>query len=206
MILPRKFALSKDNDYEHLAAASGRLRALLDAFAEGRLPDEYGEEQLAHYAASLLAHQRADGSFAACDKPEKLNADVQTDVHRFVNWAAAAFLCRFRSEFPERALGMSGLNQAIDSVLNTRIAADFSFPESGDAEPVQQLEAILVLSSGGVPGLLYSEAESAPELLAAINTLAADFRRRIRESDTRLPGDIEYRGFFEMAVSALESS
>ena len=55
MILARKFTLAEDDEYEHLAAAGGRLRSLLEAFTENRLPPDYGPEQLAGYARSMLS-------------------------------------------------------------------------------------------------------------------------------------------------------
>ena len=201
MILARKFTLAEDDDYEHLAAASGRLRAVLEAFAENRLPPDYGPEQLAGYARSLLSVQRSDGSFASFTDPDKLDADVRTDAHRFVSWAASAFLCRLQDVHD----GIEGLEEGIYAVLRSAVVADLNFPESGPAEPVQQVEAILILFSGGIPARLKADPFLAPELKDSLDCLTSDFRRRLESGDTSLPGGIDYESLFIRALAALES-
>ena len=204
MILARKFSLVDDGDYERLAAASGRLRALLEAFAEDRLPPAYGPEMLAGYARSLLAAQRPDGSFSSHADPESLDADARTDAHRFVTWAAAAYLGLLAERLPEAAASVDGLEEALDRALSSPAAADFSFPESGPAEPVQQVEAALILASGGIPRRLRDDAAGADAAARALADLASDFRDRLAAGDTVLPGGIDYRPLFEQALSALE--
>lgn len=203
MILARKFSLAEDDDYEHLAAAGGRLRALLEAFTEDRLPSEYGPEQLVGYARSLLAVQRPDGSFASCTEPEKLDPDVRTDVHRFVTWAGLAFLCRLQ-DFHAGGLN-ERLKEGISAALRCPVTADLSFPESGMAEPVQQVEAVLILSSGRIPARLKADPSLAPALKAVLDHLTSDFRRRLESGDTLLPGGIDYETLFRQALAALES-
>ena len=213
MILPRKFTLSEDNDYEHIAAASGRLRALLEAFTAGELPREYGMKQLAGYARSLLEVQRDDGSFSSYIEPERLDADVRRDALSFVTWAALAFLCRFEDAWKkagERAggdFGVSSENWAagISAAFRCLSAGDFNFPESGAAEPVQQVEAVLILSSGGIPGRLKANPEIAPEMKTGLNNLKEDFQSRLDTGNTSLTGGIEYESLFRMALEAMES-
>ncbi len=206
MIFARKFTLAEDDDYERIAAAGGRLRAVLEAFTENTLPREYGEEQLAGYARSLLAVQRTDGSFASYSDPEKLEDDVRTDAHRFVTWAALAFLCRLGDSREESAGDfIPGLETVILAAMRCPAASDFRFPESGEAEPVQQVEAVLILSSGGIPRRLEGSPTSAPELFSALNGLKADFRRRLETGNTALPGGIEYGALFRQALEGLES-
>ena len=205
MLLAHEFTQSSENDYEEIAAAGGRLRALLDAFAGNTLPGEYTEEQLANYAGSLLARQREDGSFSSYPRPEELEADVRTDAHRFVTWAALAFLCRFQ----DLSVGIPGieadvLEKSILSAMRSPVTGDFAFPESGEAEPVQQVEAVLVLSSGGVPGRVMGDSRIAPVLSAELGGLKADFLRRIRSGDTILPGGIDYKDLFLKALAGLE--
>lgn len=205
MILARKFTLADDNDYERLAAAGGRLRALLEAFTENRLPPEYGANQLAVFARSLVSLQRTDGSFSSSADPDRLEPDVRTDAHRFVTWAALAFLCRFRDLYADGAADVEGLNSSIAAALKSPAAADFSFPESGPAEPVQQVEAVLILSSGGIPARLAAEPNLAPEMKISLDQLISDFNRRIQTGDTALPGGIEYSPLFRQALSGLET-
>ncbi|MCK5735167.1 MAG: hypothetical protein KAH21_01765 [Spirochaetaceae bacterium] len=213
MILPRKFTLSEDNDYEHIAAASGRLRALLEAFTAGELPREYGMKQLAGYARSLLEVQRDDGSFSSCDKPEKLDADVRRDALSFVTWTALAFLCGFedtRKMAGEKADGDFGVSsenlaEGISAAFRCPSAGDFNFPESGAAELVQQVEAVLILSSGGIPGRLKANPGIAPEMNTGLNRLKEDFQQRLATGNTSLPGGIEYESLFMMALEAMES-
>jgi len=205
MILPRKYSLAADDDYEHIAAAGGRLRALLEAFREGSLPEDYGLDQLSVYAESLLKFQRKDGSFSSYEYPENLEADVGTDAHRFVTWAAAAFLCLFQESAEiSREQSLPGLDEGIRAVLNCPLAGDFSFPESGEAEPVQQVEAVLILSSGKIPERLKHRPSPGPALLPALDELKEDFRRRLDTGDTILPGGIEYASLFRQALNALE--
>jgi len=205
MILPRKFSLAADDDYEHVAAAGGRLRALLEAFSEGSLPENYGLEQLSVYSESLLMFQRKDGSFSSYEYPEKLDADTGADAHRFVTWAAAAFLCLFQDSVEiSREQGPSGLDEGILAVLNCPRTGDFSFPESGAAEPVQQVEAVLILSSGKIPGRLKRRPCPAPALLSALDELKEDFRHRLDTGNTMLAGGIEYAPLFRRAFRALQ--
>jgi len=205
MILPRKFSPASDDDYERIAAAGGRLRALLEAFSEGSLPDNYGMEQLSVYAESLLKFQRNDGSFSSYEYPENLEADVRTDAHRFVTWSAAAFLCLFQeSAGQSREYCPAGLEEGIFTVLNSPPAGDFSFPESGEAEPVQQVEAVLILSMGRIPGRLKQTPCPAPVLLSALEGLGKDFRRRLETGNTMISGEIEYAPLFQQAVNVLD--
>jgi|GEM_PF-2206034 len=208
MILSRKFTLAEDDDYEHIAAAGGRLRALLEAFSEGSLPPEYGPEQLAEYALSLLEAQRDDGSFSSCMYPEKLDADVRTDALRFVTWAALAFLCRFQDETAEQpnrfSVSVPGLEAGIRAAMDSPEIGNFLFPESGEAEPVQQVEAVLILSSGGIPGRLQDHPSTAPEMKAGLDALKTDFRKRLETGNTTLPGAIEYSDLFRQALAALD--
>lgn len=205
MILARKFTLAEDDDYERLAAASGRLRAVLEAFVEGRLPPEYGNKQLSVFARSLISNQRPDGSFSSCADPESLDPDVRADAHRFVTWAALAFLSRFQNLLELEAAGVEGLDSAIKAALTSPPVADFSFPESGPAEPVQQIEAVLILFSGGVPFRLYADPGLSPELKSSLDELKEKFRNRIETGDTTLPGGIDYKPLFSQALAALES-
>ncbi|RKX90018.1 MAG: hypothetical protein DRP70_01925 [Spirochaetes bacterium] len=211
MIFARKFTLAEDDDYERIVAAGGRLRALLEAFTVGQLPREYGLMQLAGYARSLLAVQRVDGSFSSYAHPEKLEIDVRTDAHRFVTWAALAFLCRFEDTWKktgEKAgeinLSDKELDEGISAVFRCPVVSDFTFPESGEAEPVQQVEAVLILSSGGIPGRLSADPSAAPELKAGLDVLKADFRHRLETGNTSLPGGIEYADLFHQAQEGLE--
>ncbi len=207
MILPRKFTAAEDNEYEHLAAVSGRLRGVLEAFSENRLPPEYGLEVLAGYARSLMASQRPDGSFSSSRNPDSLDADVKTDALRFVTWAAAAFLCLFETRYPDEAASMEGLGADLDAslaaVLNCPVISDFSFPESGEAQPVQQVEAALILASGGIPKRLKSRPEHGLGLASALENLIADFRMRLDSGTTALPGGIDYRPFFEQVLASV---
>lgn len=205
MILARKFTLAKDDDYEHLAAASGRLRILLEAFVEDRLPPEYGTDQLSAFALSLISHQRPDGSFASFSNPELLDSDVRSDAHRFVTWAALAFLCRLQNVLGLESEGVEGLDQAIKAALRSPAAADFSFPESGSAEPVQQIEAVLILGSGGVPLRLSSNSGLSPDLKASLDGLKDYFRERIETGNTMLAGGIDYDELFRQALACLET-
>ena len=203
MILARTFTQAEENDYERLAAASGRLRALLEAFAEDRLPSNYGPEQLAGYGKSLLKARREDGSFSSYEDLDDLEPDVRTDAHRFVTWAALAFLCRLRAVHPGAAAGIDGLDEVIRAGLRSPCAADFSFPESGDAAVVQQVEAVLLLSSGHVPKLLDNDADLAPKLKTALEGLAAEFRRKLNSGDTKLIQGIDYAPLYARAAAAL---
>ncbi len=209
MIFARKFSIAEDNDYERIAAVSGRLRTLLEAFVEGQLPPEYGMKQLAGYARSLITVQRVDGSFSAYAHPEKLEIDVCTDAHRFVTWAALAFLCRYQDIEDESAKStdelIPGLGESILAGMRCPAASNFNFPESGEAEPVQQVEAVLILSSGGLPGRLSVDSSSAPELSSALNGLKVDFRSRLESGNTSLPGGIEYADLFRQALKGLDS-
>ncbi|MCG8452667.1 MAG: hypothetical protein MI717_05760 [Spirochaetales bacterium] len=203
MILSRNFKPIDDDDYERLAAVSGRLRSVLEAFAEGTLPPEYGPKQLALYARTLVEHQRFDGSFAGHVRPEELDADVRTDLHRFVTWAALAFLCLLKTRHPEAAAEVEGLEGAVAGALRTSVVSDFAFPESGPAEPVQQVEAALVLASGGVPALIKAAPALAPELAKALKELAEGFKKRLEEKDTLLVGGIDYAPLYLQALEAL---
>lgn len=205
MILARKFTLSEDDDYERLAAASGRLRILLEAYVEGRLPREYGREQLTGFALSLISNQRPDGSFSTYAHPEQLDPDLRSDAHRFVTWAALAFLCRIQNHLESGAAGIEGLDPAIKAALRSPATVDFSFPESGSAEPVQQIEAVLILASGGVPSRIYADSDISPKLKKSFDSLKENFQQRIESGDTMLPGGIEYETLFRQALAALET-
>jgi hypothetical protein len=205
MVLARKFTLAEDDDYERLAAVSGRLRAVLEAFAEERLPPEYGPGVLAGYARSLIAAQRRDGSFSSYADPDRLDPDVRTDAHRFVTWAAMAFLSLFAAKHAEIAETVPGLEDSLASAEASPAASDFSFPESGPAEPVQQVEAVLVLASGGIPARLKKAPEEEGALGAALSELSADFRKRLETGDTALPGGIDYAPLYLQALEALET-
>jgi hypothetical protein len=204
MVLPLKFSVSEDNDYEHLAAASGRLRALLEAFSDGSLPPEYGDNKLVIFARSLLDAQMDDGSFSVSKNPEALPADVRDDAHRFVTWSAAAFLCLFDEKRKEASRAVEGLDTGMLRALRAPAAGDFTFPESGPAELVQQVEAVMILASGGVPARLRRSPETAPVMADGLKLLAADFRRRLDSGDTMLPGGFDYQQLFLQALSALE--
>ena len=203
MILERKFVPTDNNDYERLAAVSGRLRAVLEAFAGGTLPPEYGPEQLAAYASSLIAVQRDDGSISGYTQPQELDAEVRADLHRFVTWAAAALLSRLKTELPDAASAVENLDSALERILRSPEAANFAFPESGPAEPVQQIEAVLVLSQGYIPRLLAQNPSQAPVLSEALRALAGNFRGRMASGDTTLPGNIAYAPLFEQALAQL---
>ncbi len=205
MILARKFTQAETNDYERIAVAGGRLRALLDAFAENRLPPEYGANELAGYGRTLLAQQRSDGSFSSYSEPEKLESDVRIDAHRFVTWAASAFLCRLQDVHPGEASGIEGLSSGIRSALRSPPASELTFPESGPAEAVQQVEAAFVLAAGGIPARLKADPDLAPELKAALENLVLVFRRRLDKGDTSLPGEIEYEPLFRKALMRIET-
>lgn len=205
MILARKFTLAKDDDYEHLAAASGRLRILLDAYVEGRLPPEYDNEKLSDFALSLISIQRPDGSFSSYADPDHLDPDVRTDAHRFVTWAALAFLCRLQDDPGFGSVGVGGLDSSIIAALRSPPAADFSFPESGPAEPVQQIEAVLILASGGVPSRLHADSDLSPDLKLSLDGLREIFQTRIDRGDTTLPGAIDYEQLYREALAALDS-
>lgn len=203
MILAHIFTRAEENDYESLAASSGRLRALLEAFAEDRLPSNYGPEELAGYGKSLLKARREDGSFSSYENLDELEPDVRTDAHRFVTWAALAYLCRLRAVHSKEAAGIDGLDEVIRMGLRSPCAADFSFPESGDAAVVQQVEAVLLLSTGHVPKLLENDADLAPELKAALDGMAAEFRRKLESGDTKLIQGIDYAALYAQAAAAL---
>jgi hypothetical protein len=205
MILARKFTQAEENDYERIAVAGGRLRSLLDAFAENRLPPEYGGGELAVYAGTLLAKQRPDGSFSSYNEPEELEPDVRIDAHRFVTWGAAAFLCRLQDLHPGEASGIEGLDSAICRALRSPAASELVFSESGSAEVVQQVEAALVLASGGIPARLKTDPDLAPELMNALDQLVLIFRSRLDKGDTSLPGGIEYESLFRKALIQIET-
>lgn len=208
MILPRKFILSEDNQYEHLAVVSGRLRAVLEAFSENRLPPEYRPEVLAGYTCSLIAVQRSNGSFSSSRNPESLDPDVKTDALRFVTWAATAFLSLFKMRFSDEAASMEGLGAALEEALAAALdcseISDFSFPESGEAQPVQQVEAALILASGCIPQRLKSHPAHGGALAAALRNLSADFQSRLDSGNTKLPGGIDYRPLFEQVIASLQ--
>ncbi len=203
MILARKFTQAENNDYESLVSAHGRLRAILDSFAEGILPPEYSPSILADYVGSVIAVQNEDGSFSVSKSPSELKADERDDALRFVSWVATALLCKFRNRHPEEAAGVQGLDESISRGLNWVEAADFSFPESGPAEAVQQAEAAFILAAGEVPVLLKAQPELAPNLAAGLKELTSSFRDRLNSGDTVLPGGIDYRTIFEKALAAL---
>jgi hypothetical protein len=209
MILARKFIQSEDVNYEHIAAVSGRLRAVLEAFSEDRLPPEYGPDVLAAYARSLLAVQRPDGSFSSYPDPDRLDSDLRTDAHRFVTWAATAFLSLFAARLPDLAADVDGLESGLAKAMDSPAASDFTFPESGPAEPVQKVEAALILASGGIPARLEaapgSGGSSGATLAGALEELKDDFRRRLETGETALPGGIDYAPLFLQALEALES-
>lgn len=203
MVLARAFTQAKDNDYESLVSAHGRLRAILDALSDGTLPPDYDDEALAAYTASLISLQGKDGSFSVSREPGELSADERDDALRFVSWVAASLLCRLRSDMPDTANSVEGLDEALARVLNWAEAADFAFPESGPAEAVQQVEAAFILASGRIPAFLKESPEIAPKMADGIRTLEAGFRKRLESGDTSLPGGIDYRSLFEEALAGL---
>ena len=113
-------------------------------------------------------------------------------------------MVRFQEIHAGTASTVEGLDDAISAGLQSPAAADFSFPESGPAEPVQQVEAILILSSGGIPALLMADPSRAPILKSALDVLAGDFHRRLDSGETLLPGGIEYENLFRKALFAFQ--
>ena len=99
---------------------------------------------------------------------------------------------------------VEGLETAMLRALRAPAAVDFSFPESGPAEVVQQVEAVMILASGGIPARLKKFPETAPVMAGGLKKLASDFRRRIDSGDTMLPGGFDYLQLFCGALSALE--
>lgn len=203
MVLARKFTQAEDNDYEKLVSSSGRLRAVLDAFAEGSLPPEYDAVKLASYASSLIATQRMDGSFSASPDPDELAPDEKTDAHRFVTWIALAFLTRLQNDHPEEAADVKGLESSISAAFRSPSVHNLAFPESGPAEPVQQIEAALVLGAGNIPAQLKADPAPAPALAEALGELAVSIRKHIEEHDTVLPGGIDYKPLYTQALASL---
>ncbi len=203
MIFPRVFTQAPDNNFEELAPAAGRLRALQQAMAQNTLPTDYTPADIAAYAESLLAFQREDGSFSVSKNPDELEPDVKTDSLRFVTWTAAAFLHLLETRLPETAAQIPGLRTSITRALNSLPASHLNFPESGPAAPVQQIEAVLILCEGEIPGMLEREPAAAPALKAALHTVTAEFRRCLESGETSLAGAIDYAPLYKMALEAL---
>ncbi len=206
MILPHSFTQAPKNDFAELAPAAGRLRALEQAFAENSLPEDYTPARLAAYAKSLLALQREDGSFSVSRKPEELEPDELTDALLFVTWTAAAFLRLTETRLPEEAAKLPGLHSALLRALNSPGACRLDFPESGPAAPVQQIEAVLILSSGGIPAMLREDAAAAPALRDALSLLKEQFQRRLETGETSLVENVDYRELYLQAFNALSDT
>lgn len=203
MILSREFTSIQTNDYETLASAGGRLRAVLDAFAENRLPEEYGPDALWQFGKSLLSIQLSDGSFSSYPKPEELEPELRTEAQRFISWCTLAFFTLLDIHYPESWNGHEKLTAIITRGLNSPPVSNFDFPESGPAELVQIIEAVLILSSGKILELLLSGKLQAPELMKSLKKLLEKLRKRLENGDTCLPGGIEYRGLIMKAMNAL---
>jgi glycogen debranching enzyme len=88
-------------------------------------------------------------------------------------------------------------------VCARRVPRIFRSPNPGDAAVVQQVEAVLLLSSGRVPKLLENDADLAPELKTALDGLAAEFRRKLNSGDTKLIQGIDYAPLYTRAAVAL---
>ncbi len=203
MVLARKFTQSEDNNYEGLVAAAGRLRAILDAFAQESLPPEYDVSIVVEYTKSLLATQRPDGSFSTSLTPDSLDPETSADAHRFVTWISAALLNLLLQSYPDEASEIPSLKDSISRALNSPVALSFQFPESGPAEIVQQVEAVLILTSGRIPLYLKTNPSIAPQVASGIAILVDYFHHRLTEGDTVLPGGIEYKDLFTQATATL---
>ena len=199
MILPELFTVTEKNDYEEIASASGRHRALLDAFASSNLPVDYSAEKLIKYADSLLETQKADGSFSVYAGKSSLDSDSYTDACIFVTLCAAAFLNLLLERFNERKYAAP-----LDRVLNSPVIKDLDFADSGSAAVVQQCEAVFILASGGLISKLAFEGVKAPALSAKLKKMKTELNGRIKNNNTTLDGGIDYSGILKNAASLLK--
>ncbi|MDC7240319.1 MAG: hypothetical protein PQJ50_08160 [Spirochaetales bacterium] len=204
----KKFIVNKDNDYENMTSRVGQMRIFLDHILAGNVPNEnYTADSLLAYCRSLIEGQRGAeeglhaGSWSVSPAPAEIDEDDRVDYHFFPTYLALSLLV-LCGEKDHRVREIPGYEEAL--------AKGFSFAVSRNLEGYgfnsffQQVEAVLILGSGGCTRWLKDHPESSPEMVSCLKDLAADYSERLDTNKTVLAFGGDYREQLTLACRYME--
>jgi len=203
----KKFTINKDNDYEKMTSKVGQLRIFLEHILSGRVPnDSYSLDDLTGFCRSLIETQRsavpglADGSWSVSPAPGEITREDEMDYHFFPTFLALALLVtggRKDSRIP----ALPGYEEALKR--------GFAFAITGNLDGYgfnslfQQVEAVLILGSGGCISWLADNRNCCPELAVRLKELGDNFRHRLESGHTVLEFGGDYKAQFTLASQFL---
>jgi hypothetical protein len=205
----KKFLINKDNDYESMTSRVGQMRIFLDHILAGRVPNaKFSQDSLLQYCRSLVEGQRDGmegldaGSWSVSPSPLEIDEDEKNDYHFFPTHIALATLV-YCGEKDSRVLEIPGYDETLKRGFAFAVSADLN--GYGFNSLFQQMEAVLILGSGGCPLYLKDNPDCCPAMLSRLKELGADFQQRLDSDDTVLSFGGDYKKQFTLACKLLES-
>ncbi|MBF9015492.1 MULTISPECIES: hypothetical protein [unclassified Oceanispirochaeta] len=204
----KKFLTNKDNDYESMTSRVGQMRIFLEHILAGRVPNEkYSQDSLLQYCRSLVEGQRDGmegldaGSWSVSPSPLEIAEDDKNDYHFFPTYIALATLV-FCGEKDSRVKDIPGYDDALKKGFSFAVSSELN--GYGFNSLFQQMEAVLILGSGGCPRYLVSNPDSGPVMISRLKELGNDFQQRLDKDDTILSFGGDYKRQFTLACKLLE--
>ncbi|QEN09295.1 hypothetical protein EXM22_15400 [Oceanispirochaeta crateris] len=203
----KKFFPNKDNDYEKMTSKVGQMKIFLEHILAGRVPNEkYSADSLLSFCRSLVEGQRgseaglADGSWSVCSSALDIDEDDRMDYHFFPTFIALSLLISCASR-DSRVKTIPGFDDALKR--------GFSFAISENLEGLgfnsffQQMEACLIMGSGGCFLWLKEHPDCCPPMAEKLKQLGVEFKKRLSEGETVLPFGGDYKVQFQLACQFL---
>ena len=160
-----------------------RMVRTLEALHEGKIPDEnvFNRDDLRRLTVSLVGSQRFDlsrsrpGSWCIADDDHDMPADVRVEFIFKPTYVAVAILTHICVNEPDIARGVRGLDRALSEGF--RFCCHRRLRGKGAAADDDLLDAVRVLSLGGVPEYVASH----PRKAARLRRVLLDTRRWAEE-------------------------
>ena len=203
----KKFLINKDNDYEKMTSRVGQMKIFLEHILAGRVPNEkFSADALLSFCRSLVEGQRgtepglAPGSWSVCSTAEDIDEDDRMDYHFFPTFLALSLLITCSSKDP-RVKDIPGFEDSLKKGF------DFAVSENlegyGFNSFFQQMEAALIMGSGGCPGWLKDHPECCPPMAKRLGQLGMEFKERLDQDNTILSFGGDYKVQFQLASQFL---
>ncbi|MDA3957390.1 hypothetical protein [Oceanispirochaeta sp.] len=203
----KKFLINKDNDYEKMTSRVGQMKIFLEHILAGRVPNEnYSSDSLLSFCHSLVQGQRPaepgleEGSWSVSATAADIEDEDRMDYHYFPTFLALSLLISCGSQ-DSRVKEIPGYEDALKKGFGFAVSENLE--GFGFNSFFQQMEAVLIMGSGGCPLWLKAHPDSCPVLVDRLGQLGNEFKSRLDKEDTVLPFGGDYKPQFMLACKLL---